>query len=199
MTASRPASSDQQTDAAPTFQDRLKRSLPYFLIVCVGLYLLHLTRGFDYDQAAGSIGPHAWPRLVLFLMVGCCAFEILRLALFWNGDRRSGQADDDVVPDLTEDDAGFDNLAQASAALGAIIAYLLTLPYLGFFAATVTFIWSFAVIAGYPRLFTVTVVALSLTLIFMFLFMKVIYVSLPIGMGPFAQLSLWMMKLLGVT
>lgn len=198
MTASLPASSDEKADATPTPQDRLKRSLPYLLILCAGLYFLHLTRSFDYDRAAGSVGPDAWPRLVLLLMTGCCAFEILRVTLFWKGDRRGQAAEDDVVPDLAEGDTGFDNLVQASAALGAIVAYLLVLPYLGFFTATLTFIWSFAVIAGYRRLFTVTVVALSLTLIFMFLFMRVIYVSLPIGVEPFAQISIWMMKLLGV-
>jgi putative tricarboxylic transport membrane protein len=42
------------------------------------------------------------------------------------------------------------------------------------------------------------VVTLSLTLTFMFLFMRVIYVSLPIGVEPFARISVWIMKLLGV-
>jgi len=198
VTDTRPARPDVQLDATPTLKDRLRRILPYALILSVGLYLLHVTRSFDYDQTAGSLGPDAWPRLVLLLMMGACAFEIMRLVLFWKGDRRIPAIEDDVVPDLADNDAGFDNLPQAAAALGATVVYLLALPYLGFFTATVAFIWAFAFIAGYRRLGAVTVVAFSLALIFMFLFMRVIYVSLPIGVEPFAQLSIWMMKLLGV-
>lgn len=198
MTATRPARSGAHPDDNPTFQDRIRRVVPYALILAVGLYFLHVTGSFEYDQTAGSLGPAAWPRLVLLLMTGACGFEILRVMLLWKGDRRTQVVEHDVVPDLDEGDAGLDNLAQAAAALGSIVAYLLALPYLGFFTATVVFIWIFALVAGYRRLVIMTVVTLGLTLTFMFLFMRVIYVSLPIGVEPFTQISIWIMKLLGV-
>ena len=200
MTATRPARPSSPTDANPSPSDRVKRIIPYAVILFAGIYLLHLTRGFDYDQAAGSLGPDAWPRLVLLLMIGACAFESVRLALFWKGDRPAPETIEDAVAgDPYEDDVGLDNLPQAACALAAIVCYLLALPYLGFFVATLLFIWTFAFIAGYRRLFVMSIVALGLTLGFMFMFMRVIYVSLPIGAEPFAQVSIWIMKLLGVS
>lgn len=200
MTATRPAGPSSPSNANPSHSDRAKRIIPYAIILIVGVYLLHLTRGFDYDQMAGSLGPDAWPRLVLLLMIGACAFEGVRLALFWKGDRPSpAMTEDAAARDLDEADVGHDNLRQAACALAAITCYLLALPYVGFFVATLLFIFIFAFIAGYRRPLVMSVVALSLTLGFMFMFMRVIYVSLPIGAEPFSQVSIWIMKVLGVS
>ena len=45
---------------------------------------------------------------------------------------------------------------------------------------------------------TVTIATLVATLELMFIFMKVVYVSLPLGVEPFSAVSLWLLKVMGV-
>jgi putative tricarboxylic transport membrane protein len=41
-------------------------------------------------------------------------------------------------------------------------------------------------------------VALAGALVFMFVFMKIVYLSLPLGVGPFEAISLALMRLMGI-
>lgn len=190
----------------PTIAIRLRRMAPYAIILAIACALLYQTGKFDYDRLAAGIGPDAWPRLILSLMAAACIFEITRLAFFWRGDPTDqGLASEDPTTHDLGTEAGETppavpaNLLQAAMALGIIAAYLLTMPYLGFFIATFVFIAAFSRIAGYRRLGMIITVALGLTLIFMIMFMRVIYVSLPIGVEPFSRVSLWLMKILGIS
>ena len=175
---------------------RAKRILPYTVLLAAACWLLFLTRSFDYDRTAGSLGPEAWPGLILLLMIAASLFEIGRLALFWRGG--------DVPPvslgadvDATGDSSA--SYLHAACGLACIAAYLLMLPYAGFFLATFVFLCAYPAVAGYRSAAVILPVAILLTMAFMFLFMRVIYVSLPIGIDPFATVSLLVMKLLGVS
>jgi putative tricarboxylic transport membrane protein len=188
----------------PTMAARLGRMIPYAIILAAACALLYQTGKFDYDKLAAGIGPDAWPRLILSLMVAACVYEIVRLAVFWRGEVTSSDIDSQAEIDLAMPDDGAPpaiprNLLTATMALGVIVAYLLSLPYLGFFLATFLFVGTFALIAGYRRIGIVVSVALGLTLLFMIMFMRVIYVSLPIGVEPFSRVSLWLMKILGIS
>jgi len=44
----------------------------------------------------------------------------------------------------------------------------------------------------------IAVVAVGGALVFMFVFMRIVYLSLPIGVPPFAQVSLMLMQLMGI-
>jgi len=178
--------------------------IPYGIILVVGCLLLYQTGKFDYDRQAAGIGPDAWPKLVLSLMVLACAYEIVRLAVFWRGDEpvRAPEGEMDGDPSDVADSvpSGIPaNLLKASMGLGTIVAYLLSLPYLGFFLATFVFISVFALVAGYRRYSIIVGVGLGLTLLFMIMFMRVIYVSLPIGVEPFSRVSILLMKILGIS
>lgn len=178
--------------------------MPYAIILMAACALLYQTGKFDYDPLAADIGPDTWPRLILSLMAASCVYEIVRLALFWRDEEASPATASPAEADLPapDDDVAVGmpaNLLQAATALGAVVGYLLSLPYLGFFLATLLFIGVFAFIAGYRRIGIIVSAALGLTLFFMIMFMRVIYVSLPIGIEPFSKVSLWLMKILGVS
>ena len=42
---------------------RLRRMIPYGIILVIGCLLLYQTGKFDYDRQAAGIGPDAWPKL----------------------------------------------------------------------------------------------------------------------------------------
>jgi len=180
---------------------RLRRVVPYAIILAAANWLVLLAGKFDYDKSAGSLGPDAWPRLILWLTIGLCVLQIARLALFDGPDEsvpiglEAPGSEDDIPPA----EAMGTNYMQAGAALASIALYLLALPYAGFFLATLVFLTVFIAIAGYRRPLVILPVAAVLAAGFMFLFMRVIYVSLPIGIEPFSRISLLMMKLLGVS
>jgi putative tricarboxylic transport membrane protein len=56
------------------------------------------------------------------------------------------------------------------------------------------FMW----IGRYRRIGVVLLTSLIGSLAFMFMFMKVVYVSLPLGTEPFAQVSYLLMRLMGI-
>ena len=56
-------------DASLTPLRRLQAALPYVVVLAAGLYLYFLANGFEFDQAGARIGPGAWPKLILGLMV----------------------------------------------------------------------------------------------------------------------------------
>ena len=78
------------------------------------------------------------------------------------------------------------------------VAYVWALPRLGFFTATVIYVAAFIALGGYRRWTVVATLSVVGTLLLLFLFMKVVYVSLPLGQGPFLQVTLALMQLMGI-
>lgn len=205
MTA--PEREQHASQGATPLRARLARMAPYLVILAAMVWLFVLTGRFDYDQNAGSIGPDAWPRLILALGAAVSIFEIVRIGVFGGG---AAQAEEPAPPaadvplsvqDIPDDEPhqGVARLAYAAPAFAWLVAYILVLDTAGFFLATFVFLLGFALIAGYRKPVPLVLVSLGLTVGFMVMFMRVIYVSLPIGIEPFAKASLLMMKLLGVS
>ena len=61
---------------AVTVVERCRATLPYLVVLAVGAYLYYTAENFEFEQSSGRIGPGAWPKLILILMlasalVGC--------------------------------------------------------------------------------------------------------------------------------
>ena len=69
---------------------------------------------------------------------------------------------------------------------------------LGFFVATAVYLALFMVIGRYRRPVVVAVTSVVGSLAFVYVFMKIVYVSLPLGSGPFQHLSIAVLAALGV-
>jgi putative tricarboxylic transport membrane protein len=82
--------------------------------------------------------------------------------------------------------------------IGLTIAYVALLSTLGFFIGTALYIATLIRTGRYRRWPVIAVVALGGALAFMFVFMRIVYLSLPIGVPPFAQVSLMLMQLMGI-
>src|SRR5205085_9104624 len=78
------------------------------------------------------------------------------------------------------------------------VAYAVLIEKLGFFLSTLLYLAAFMWIGRYRRLGVVAVTSLVGSLAFMFMFMKIVYVSLPLGMDPFSQVSFLLMRLMGI-
>jgi putative tricarboxylic transport membrane protein len=78
------------------------------------------------------------------------------------------------------------------------VAYVALFAALGFFVDTFLFLLAFILVGRYRRPGIALAVSGAGTLVFMFVFMKIVYVSLPIGAPPFSEVSILLMRLMGI-
>lgn len=179
---------------------KLRRVVPYAIIFAIGGYLYYSAFHFDYERVSGRIGPGAWPRLILVLLMAICAYQALRLAV-----SRGDGAIEGVLQSLEEEadptliDAPTEHHS-ARVWLGILFTftYIFAFQIVGFFLGSLVYLTALMFVGGYRRLVPMLTVSLAASVAFMFVFMKIVYVSLPVGRGPFLTLSVAVMRLLGI-
>jgi putative tricarboxylic transport membrane protein len=184
---------------------RLKPTVPYVLLGAAAGYLYYVAAHFDYHRREGVLGPDFWPKLVLILVIVTCVYEVAkRLVLGARKEEVGG-----VLEGLVEESSrahGDTTLAVplehhpwlVVAGMVLSVAYVAVIQTLGFFSTTVPYVALFIVLGGYRRWGVIAAVSLIGTLALMFFFMKIVYVSLPIGREPFAQVTLALMQIMGI-
>jgi putative tricarboxylic transport membrane protein len=174
--------------------ERLKGSLPYAALLVGAAYLYYTAGHFDYAHRPGELGPDVWPRAILVLLMGVCAWEVLRRLLF-------GRT---VAARPPAQDAGEDSqeeVRHAHLLVGGIaltVLYVLGMGTLGFFVATALYLALFMLVGRYRRIGVIAATSVIGSLVFVYTFMKIVYVSLPIGVGPFKEISVWIFAALGI-
>lgn len=178
--------------------------LPYALVGALGAYLYYSATQMDFHRRAGTLGPDFWPKLILGLLIAVCLYALAR-ALLARG-RAAGATG--LLQEMVEsaEAKGAEGYAHAAPkSLPLLIAgvaltafYVWIIQRLGFVLATAPYLAVFIALGGYRRWGVNAVVSVAGTLLMMFFFMKVVYVSLPIGREPFAQVTLALMQLMGI-
>lgn len=180
--------------------NRLQRAAPYIVLQICVMYFYHLSTQFDYMAPAGRIGPDAWPKMILVLMGGVCVYEIVKNLLVGESFSAAGL----LEKLMTDADAGAEGANQPNyplrlwAGIGLTIVYILTIDILGFFIASSSYLALFMVIGRYYRWGVIAGTSLLGSLSIMFIFMKIVYVSLPLGTGPFLAVSTALLSVMGV-
>jgi putative tricarboxylic transport membrane protein len=179
------------------------RVLAYAVLAAAGGYLYYVASRIEFQQRAGTLGPDIWPKAILALLIVTCLYQIVKLLAF------SGHGEIAGAAQRLMDEAARDQSAGSTAPaaphwrlLGGGVAltvlYVAVIQTIGFFIATVAYLAGFIAIGGYRRWGVLAAVSLGGALLLLFFFMKVVYVSLPIGAGPFAQVTLVLMQLMGI-
>jgi hypothetical protein len=171
---------------------RLKAFAPYVALFACAVYLYRDTATFASAARPGQLGPDFWPRAVLVLLMLVCACEVARRALFERTARSERPAEDAQ----TDDGPRFP--LRLALGIALTIAYVLSLDWLGFFVATALYLALFMLVGRYRRKRVIALSSVLGSLAFVFVFMKIVYVSLPLGAGPFKTLSVWILAMLGI-
>ena len=171
------------------------RVVPYALVFCVAAFLLYRAEHFEFTATADQVGPDSWPKLVLYMIMATSAFEGVRRLLTIRSDQPKAQAAPAIETPFERERP---DMRIVLTAVAASIVYLALFEIVGFFVDTVVFVFALIWIGRFRRFWTALIVSVVTTLLFMLVFLRVIFVALPIGIGPFQWLSTSLMRLIGV-
>jgi putative tricarboxylic transport membrane protein len=170
----------------------LKRVIPYGITLALAVFLYLQADRFPILTSARMPGPDLWPKMICVLLAGVSLIGLLGAAFAPGGTPEPEPVDEALVsPPETHPYLVWVGVAATGLYVGSM-------PYLGFFIATVLFAAALLLIGGMRRWAWLAPTALALSGVFTLIFMKVVYVSLPLGSGPFMQVSLLVFKLLGI-
>jgi putative tricarboxylic transport membrane protein len=180
---------------------RLRKQFPYFIVLLIAGFLYYRATRIDFVAPGERIGPDVWPKAILLLAIATCVYEIAK-NLFFAGKQEVGG----ILESIVEENVAAQGPAVQAGnhpwrlALGAgmTVGYALAINRIGFFLCTALFLCAFIRVGGYRRLGATLLLGVAGSLAFMFMFMKVVYVSLPMGTGIFGQLSILLMRIMGI-
>jgi len=181
--------------------ERLRRQAPYFVVLLIAGFLYYRATQIDFTAPGDRIGPDVWPKAILLLAIATCAYEIAK-NLFFAGKHELGGILESIVEDNLAAQAPAEQAPshpwRLAIGAGLTVAYALAVDKLGFFLCTALFLCGFIRVGGYRRAGITLLLGFAGSLAFMYMFMKVVYVSLPLGTGIFEQLSILLMRALGI-
>lgn len=184
-------------------RERLRAVAPYVVVLVLAGALYAVATRFEYTPHPGRLGPDIWPRAILALIAGICAFRIATALRAPRDEGPGGGVLQDVLgnaPAVRDEPAEpqrrFPGLL--AVGIGLTVAYVALLGVLGFALASALYIGAMIRVGRYRRWGVIVPTALAGSLVFMFVFQKVVYLSLPIGRSPFNAVSLALMQLLGI-
>ncbi|HXZ50181.1 MAG TPA: tripartite tricarboxylate transporter TctB family protein [Usitatibacter sp.] len=178
---------------------KLRASAPYAALLAGAVFLYHRAERFSHLGRPGQLGPDFWPKAVLVLLMAVCAIEIARRLLSAPAPGGAAQAKEGSMARSAaqhEEEPRYPRLLAGGIALSVL--YVWGLELIGFFLCTALFLAAFMLVGRYRRAGVIAATSVLGSLAFVFVFMKVVYVSLPLGVGPFLELSAALLRALGI-
>lgn len=189
--------------------DLVRRAAPFMMVLGVGVWLWTVANDFAISTTLGRAGPDLWPKIILVLLIGAALWGVLEAALKSRSDddtsilitnaTRSAGHEEDARKDLEGDAAdGEKRPVFAMLGIASMLGYVAVIPYLGFIVSTFLLLLAIMTFAGYEKRLRAALIAAIGAFVFFIVFQRLVYVSLPMGAGPFRDLTLALMALLGV-
>jgi putative tricarboxylic transport membrane protein len=172
------------------------KSAPFVILFCVALFLFSLTLQFDFPHAPGRLGPDVWPQAILVLLMLTCAIGVARNFLVRPPDEAAQPAAWSAGEEAEVEVPSRYMLVILGFAL--FLIYPVALEYLGFLAATLLLMALFMWIGQWRSPLGVLATSAIGTLVLFYAFRGIVYVSLPLGVGPFQEWTVWVAQLLNM-
>ena len=172
------------------------RSAPFVILFGAALFLFSLTLQFDFPHAPGRLGPDIWPQAIIVLLMLTCAIGLVRNFVVRATPSADAAQPSDALAEAEDEAPSRYGLVAFGFAL--FLLYPVALEYLGFLVATFVLMTLFMWIGQWRSVLGVLATSATGTLVLFYLFRGVVYVSLPLGTGPFKELSVWVAQLLNM-
>ena len=181
--------------------ERLRLALPHAVLLLLAGLLYYGASFIDTSASARRIAPDFWPKIIIGAMAALCIYEIGKRLIVGAvrdaGGLTAGLTGRPDASHSTPADAPVDNV-KLVAGVAVIAGFVFGVAILGFFIATTLFLALFTWVGGYRRALPVALISVLGAFILLVIFMRVAYVSLPLGVGAFHSVSVWLLQLLGV-
>ncbi len=157
------------------------------------IYYYYLSTQIAFATRPGRLGPAFWPQAILILLMITAAIDC-----FVEARKAPARAEAYIADSAVG--VRSENRAVWLMALGlvVILAYINLTVFLGFPTANFLFMLVFMTIGGFKKYIASIIISLVGTLCLVVLFVKIVYVSLPIGLGVFQNVTLWLYYFLGI-
>jgi putative tricarboxylic transport membrane protein len=169
--------------------------LPYLIVLGIAVWLYYVADHIVYTAIPDQMGPERWPKMISAILAFVSAFEIVRRLVAPASEKAAAgdeKLDDELIhPKQT-------HVAMVFCTIAVTVVYLLALERCGFAFSTLIYSSCLMWFGGFRRPLVIAACAAALTVFFTFVFMKLIFVALPLGQGPFEKISLAVMRLVGV-
>lgn len=182
----------------------MRRIAPYVIVLVITICLYFFARQIDFAAPSDRIGPDFWPKAILLLAMTTCAYEILKNLFFTKTGQELAGVLESIIEEAPVETAAAPPQEEKTyphlllLGMAMTVAYVALIETLGFFLCTFLYLAGFMLVGRYRRIGVVAVTSLAGSLVFMFVFMKIVYVSLPLGQEPFAQVSFLLMRVMGI-
>jgi hypothetical protein len=166
------------------------------IALCVPLWLATDEWG---TPSEGGPGPAFFPRLLIGLFAFCMAVRLVQdIRTMRRGVVTVEDEDEEAIPEEgAELETELISARRVAIAIAIAVAYVVATTYLGWVLATFFVVVIFLVLAGKRNLLVVVPVAAALSIGFAYMFVKVVYLSLPTGVGVFDDVSVRFFELIG--
>lgn len=186
-----------------TMTYKLQYLLPHAALTLIAAILLWFAQGIHSDAVdAHRISPGFWPKTILWLWLLLAAGEfinrVIKLTRVRFGEKTTQS---ELLRELSSDEQDEHkpgSLWRAVIGLAIIVSYSIFVSWVGFPVATTLFLFAFAWLGGYRRLWPLIAISIVGTTALILIFMKVAYISLPLGISVFKDLSILILKLFGI-
>jgi hypothetical protein len=154
------------------------------LLLAAGLFVQ--AADLDAVAAPGQLGPGFWPRLALAGLGLACLVRLVQAGR--SGGPRAGPGE--PGPALAR--------GVLALAIAAVLGYVAVLPLAGFPLATAGFVVAFMALGGARSPTGVAASAVAGTVLLLYVFVKLVYLPLPKGDGPFETLTVALYRALRI-
>lgn len=181
----------------------LSSIIPEALLLAVAVLFFVVALDFEYVQRSGRLGPAFWPQVICVGIFACSLATMLQKIR--SHGRPTVQHAPIEIKGMAEIEEGYpvledDQPVQWSRLVTAIalaIAYPIGAIFLGYLIATAIFLIIFMYL-GNRRKWYVLPTGILGSLLFTYVFGKVVYISVPTGVGVFDRLSVAVYQSLGI-
>lgn len=158
------------------------------LLCLTGLYFYVLSGKFTYVATPGQLGPDFWPKIILILLMLLAAYDFI-VEIRPKGEEtteKSGEQKTNKYPLLL--------------LIGSIltVGYVYFVSILGFPLTTFLYLIAFMYTGRYRKMGVIAVSSFITVIVMLLIFVKLVYVSLPLGEGIFADFTILLYNLLGI-
>jgi putative tricarboxylic transport membrane protein len=175
--------------------EKLKRIIPYVIILLGSLYFYYLAGQFRFSAKPGNLGPDFWPKLLLGLTMAACLYEIIKTAFFLKIASLK-EASEEQSAKAENKKKTYPALLVTGIAMTVAYAYFVTT--LGFILCTFLYFALFMIVGRYRKIWAILANSVVGTLVLVVIFMKIVYVSLPLGQEPFSGVTFFVLRTLGI-